>query len=859
MMLDDTIKALRSITFTLTPEKVDYSKYEHFNSMIRNVKSAAKSNQFDQFTDQEIEAIITYSLHLLEIPEDLGGVRLAIPCTKYLLTRAFSQLFSPQSKWNLDSQSIEQPFFNVIDKWNEELERSDLKILGKRPSINRSFPLSFHLSAYEESTMGYEPKANKRSKRKKEFEPFMYIAFGYVFHRKLMAKLNRIPKDSTKGANELAVRNAFEYASDSVRMSQEHVQDDYTRILTDDWQKNYRESEPSRTRTTDITAEEKFRIFDSIMDIRQKPASKSIQVKRRSRDDDPDDGEAPDGGPGESPGKIHKRRDFVHGLKDEHGDENAKYEPDLDYFPDFTIPIVQRAGKKPRAFWHDAPHSRYVSFFWDVHGLNTGHYSFLYEAIEKATYTSVEMNSVTLYLRLLMHTGCDTKMLRDLYHENTDAPADSMELKKVDGRYYLLVPSQVSLAEPPTDSFCRPVSSKVHVPIPDVFQKLIPDKAADGKHVFSYIDKGTRKPRCLKLSQVTAFLNQINRNYAINSKIEGRYQHGLDLKLRNIAYSFFTLYTDYSGLDPIIACHVSGWDHRDRFGPQLHYIHVQHQQLEKAYLETFNQVDYAVRKNRYELFREGVLREKAINPLNKTVKIVPHTTLPGYGSPYIPDEPYVAGLMGTIRYRIVAEKDQVRRHNLYIVYLYLALQFATTLRPHNSPELHWHHYNRRAGYIIIADKESGKCREERILFLPQVIQNLLNRLQDGWRAFSETGRRKLCLSSQHNLAENIFFAINEEGELYPFMLQMIREVFHNIGLEFKLPTNMPRHYTRTRLHDDNIDNAIADILMGHVRAGREVFNILSTTRLSDVAGIYLPVINKMLEDISITDVEYLAQ
>jgi integrase len=225
--------------------------------------------------------------------------------------------------------------------------------------------------------------------------------------------------------------------------------------------------------------------------------------------------------------------------------------------------------------------------------------------------------------------------------------------------------------------------------------------------------------------------------------------------------------------------------------------------------------------------------------------------------------------MSTLRNCIDAEKtNQVKRHNFYVVYTYLALQFATTMRPNNNPELQWFHYNRRAGYIIIADKDSSKYREERTIFIPPVIQSLLNHLQDGWQTFSTTGRRRLCLSSQRDMANNVFFSINEDGELIPFKLQMIRDVYTEIGLEFNLPTNMPRHYTRTRLFNGieriensvaGIDNSVADILMGHVRSGREVFNLLSTTRLSDAANVYLPAINELLDNICISDVEYLVQ
>jgi len=371
-MLIKAIDELRYITITLPTLKIDYSQYDYFNSMVREVKAAAKANQFEQFTEEEIEAIILYSLHILEVPENLDGCRLARPCTMHLLKRAFEQLLENQPRLNLDFQSIENPFFRVINAWNEELEASDRAELDYHPTISRSFPLSFHLKAFDESTKKYEPDAKKRIERKVIFEPYLYEAFGFVFHRKLMSKLNKTNIISTKSSYELAARNAFEYASDSERIREDHDRDNYTRELTDDWQKNYSESDPSRTRETDITTKEKFRIFDNLMDIRRKPASKSIQVKRRSKDDDPDDGEAPDGGPDEQ-SKVRKKRNLILAMCDENKDENSIYDPALDQYPDFTDTPLPRPGKKMRAYWHDSPHSRFVSFFWDVHGLNSGH------------------------------------------------------------------------------------------------------------------------------------------------------------------------------------------------------------------------------------------------------------------------------------------------------------------------------------------------------------------------------------------------------------------------------------------------------------------------------------------------------
>jgi hypothetical protein len=85
------------------------------------------------------------------------------------------------------------------------------------------------------------------------------------------------------------------------------------------------------------------------------------------------------------------------------------------------------------------------------------------------------------------------------------------------------------------------------------------------------------------------------------------------------------------------------------------------------------------------------------------------------------------------------------------------------------------------------------------------------------------------------------------GKLAPFTFDTIVKTFEALGCDFNVPPNMARHYTRTRLWEKGVQNPLAAVMMGHTRAGREIFSISSTMVPRDVRDIVIPKIDEILD------------
>jgi hypothetical protein len=844
MNLPEIITRLRQIARTV-PRNTTYDLNPDVASLLRSVKEKCLDKH--DFSESDIEAIVAFSLDLLDIPADLTGVRIAEPCTRQVIEGIFLDV--PKNAVTTTSEkadifAIRDRFMAVIDAWYHVLRASGLNQLDLWPPIGESLPLSYNLTAFKESKIPYSKERKGQRKKKDEFPPAMYVAFGYFFHKKLRERIMQYRNPATvKNAEELA-RIPFEYASDWARKSTVHVPGDYGDDLKKDWLENYKKAGRNRSKVLSDSVEDKRLAFERFLS--DKPGrSKSIRVRRiMSGSDEPGNDEAPDD---VMLPRTREGRELSY-----RSSESTPYEPPIEVF----LGLQNDSGeqKKTGAWRRDTLHSRFVPHPWELKPLQLHHYAFIYDVIHMETGRSREKNAITLFYRILMHTGIDPEMLLDLIAFGPESSEDTLDLKKIGDRYYLLNPAIVSL-EGSQSPHCSPTAEKIHIPLPAEIGKQVPLTPADGSHIFSYHEENG-SPRLTK-DQVAKFWTTPDSSAGGSKKRKKkRYRNGITVTPKNIAYSFYSLYCGSFGLDPFIACHVSGTDHRLIYGPQLHYVHVSHERLDKDFLETFYKVDHYIRTVQHQYSLAGLIPNKMQKPVKYQKPIVAPTDFAGYGSSVVPDPGFLKDRMNALGDAISNEKDVFRRHNLYVSYTYLALQFATMLRPHDDPNLYWHHFIRRTGTISIADKDSRNHREVRVLRLPERVQTLLIRLQDGRKAF-EGKRQDYCLSRQTTRAEKIFFSVKENGVLAPFSFATILSAFASLNLDFDVPHNMARHFTRTRMHENKISNSMAAAWAGHARTGREVASIASTTTLSELSRACLPCIDAMLDDLGIRELEYL--
>ncbi len=815
-------------------------------SLIRDVKDACRGTH--GFEDEDIHEIVLFILDLLSIPDDLKGARLAKPCTLQMLKDAFDAI--GKSKELSDDQKRDIKAFrggimDIVDAWYGVIRDSSLRELDQWPTTEASLPLFFHLTAYKESKIEYSPKKKRFRKGKDVFLPAMYEAFGFLFHKKLKDRLNQYSNPKTRMNMEELARAPFEFASDSMRTRTDLVPGDYTQDLKEDFLENYEKSGRNRSNEANVTATNKRRSFEWFFSDELQRKSHEFRVRRLlSGGDEPDSADL------ENDNTLPERETHEREVGFSDGNNYVQpFEPPLELF----LGKNKGSDDKKKDVWrNETLHSRFVPFSWELLPLQPHHYAFLYEIIDQEYNKTRENPAITLFYRILMHTGIDPDMLLNLILQGPESTEKTLDLKKIGDRYYILNPAVIRLEGKPSPH-CAPTADKVHIPLPEGIGKHIPSKPPDGLHIFSYrTDNGFA---CLTKDQVINFWTvPVPGEYTKKKKRpKKKYRNGIKLTPKNIAYGFYSLYSGLFRFDPIIACHVSGTDHRELYGPQLHYVHIEHERLEKEYLEAFREVNHYIRTLQYTYFKRGLIIKDPIKPKSK---IAARKDLLGYGSSAVPNLDILKQRMQALGDAVTNEKNNVlRRHNLYVCYTYIALGFATMLRPHDDPELYWHHFNRHVGNITIADKDSRKHREERILRLPERVKSLLIQLQDGREAF-ETERRKYCLSKQQSRAAKIFFEVKENGALAPFTFNTILRSFGSLNLDFNVPENMARHFTRTRMHHE-ISNTYAAIWACHTRTGRETAGIASTTTLSEVASVCLPCIDKLLDDIGIRELEYM--
>jgi hypothetical protein len=859
MTIAEVISALEA--FTIPPPKlINYMTGPDARVVIDEVLDTSdRTSRFGNFNDEAIKSIINYILNMFMTPLNLRGALLLEPCANYMLNRAFEEVIKKHAKSPdaiREINAIRPLFMAVAEQWFHRLRQSDIKYITTTPAIKASLPLSFHVTAFEESTKEYNWKKT-RSDRK--LYPFLYEAFAYSFHLRIMNKLHQPGTDTTKLIYERLPRYAFQYASTHVR-DEPHEPDNYTGRLVKDWITNYhkaQQGEEAKIASTSSTGYAKLwpLFWDRAITIK----ARRYYVRRASAAERIVNVEGPDGTASERKNKAVELSYALQGLEDDEPNVISPYEPPLSEFLNFygSVDRFGDVAKEENAGIPDGSadfiQSHNISTFWDFTALNLHHYAFLYEAIEKARNDkSQEAGAIVLYFLILIHTGIEPRFLQDLMVLGKNSTDESLDLTQIGGQYYILIPSIMRLKSVPSHADTYPTAKKVHIPVPPAIAKLIPAHPADNKFVFSF--KAKEGVTRLSNDQILPFLQNINDAYGLTTN---NCQHGLNITLESIAVSFYSLYCDFFGFDPYMACYISQRDHKKRYGAKLHYVHIPHQMLEQEYLKAFDEIDFRIRENLYNSMKRGTVRWNRVKKPQKGISPVSSNVLAGYGSPFIPRLPYVRERIEKLRDAVIKKKDHIKRHNLYIVYLYLGLQFATTLRPHNNPQLYWLQYNRDAGVILIFDKQSGKYNEHRILVLPRRIRSLLKSMQDAWPKMHDYIMVNHCMSYQHDKIKQIFFHIGSDGVLVDFTNNSICDAFNSLGLDFTDPMNMPRQYTRNYFYHNNISHQVADILMGHQSEGREVFNLASTTSLARAAAVYLPVLDRMLDEIGFTEVEYL--
>lgn len=208
-------------------------------------------------------------------------------------------------------------------------------------------------------------------------------------------------------------------------------------------------------------------------------------------------------------------------------------------------------------------------------------------------------------------------------------------------------------------------------------------------------------------------------------------------------------------------------------------------------------------------------------------------------------------------------REHIAYHNLFTLYAYLVVEFATVVRPRVSPPLTGRTVDTKSRLAIIADKDSS-FSEERLAVLPSKafilihdikevanpsIINLLN--QKSW----------IDVHALENLNAPIFFVIDPETKsirgLGPSSIAQVLAHYPHLQMQWPFPPNVHRHFIRSWLFNRvRLAFDALNYLMGHKHFGSEPYHSYASTNTESLHAILSEQLDHALSTLGITPIRF---
>lgn len=545
------------------------------------------------------------------------------------------------------------------------------------------------------------------------------------------------------------------------------------------------------------------------------------------------------------------------GLPGDEDDTDEGLDMDLYYDDrlDAEAKVVPRVPSLSRAFC-DAIHMRYYEFPWDSKYPSIYHHSILLRAIEDSwSNASEKKRAVMVHVLIMMQTGISPEMLFQVgVTTGTEGPKSFNEfpilLQKIGNLFYIYKTAPVTYStEFYSGGIFRPISSIIRVPLSPTTSAYISDSGLNtSKPGFFFSLKEPYNATVVNFDALKKYLKPINEQY------------GLNLSAYNISLSFFHIYHARFGLDAIKACYISGQHYR-KFSSQLHYVHLSPQELEAEYLQISENVEASIRKNIAMLIKLKKIPDYAnretIPSMTDTQPCCSNKVTHGYGSPFVP---FTEGLTSYLeKLKITIEKlewsEIIERHNLFMIYTYLCMQYSFAYRPRNKVPFEFDKFA-EGHYVVINDKQSSTYNELRVLPSTDILQQLAGNVRMGFEKVKRYILRKKGGEISQLYPKSFFFFLTQKGGYKEFSLKELRSCLVLAGLEYPFDMKTPRHFVRTYLYEKGFCNDLADAFLGHTHTAKEPLGVSSSLMYSGFTLQTLGAINNMLKEIGITTIPY---
>jgi len=203
------------------------------------------------------------------------------------------------------------------------------------------------------------------------------------------------------------------------------------------------------------------------------------------------------------------------------------------------------------------------------------------------------------------------------------------------------------------------------------------------------------------------------------------------------------------------------------------------------------------------------------------------------GSPFVPRlervHRYVTDLISRLEGLKPADlRAWIGAHNLYTVYVYLTLLWATAVRPCRDPLITRESLRGPPGWIIVADKDNRDYWERRPVPACGLVWDLLGELERGTESFCR------WLGSQgHPVAvdDQALFVIIRGGEGKALTPEHARGVLEAEGLTYRWKFNAARHAWVSMWLAMERPLTRIEAFLGHVHTGQEPWGPFSLASL----------------------------
>jgi hypothetical protein len=188
-----------------------------------------------------------------------------------------------------------------------------------------------------------------------------------------------------------------------------------------------------------------------------------------------------------------------------------------------------------------------------------------------------------------------------------------------------------------------------------------------------------------------------------------------------------------------------------------------------------------------------------------------------------------------------------RGHNVYTVYVYLSLLWATAMRPRRDPLVDRAALRGR-GWLIVEDKHNRRYRESRPVPVADAVWPMLGALDHAGQAL----RRRLGPEGRlATLGAGVLFFVIRGGEPRDLTPALLREVLRDEGLPYEWKLNAQRHFWISRWIERAQPLAPIEPFLGHVHDGLEPWGPYSLAELRQQGEAFRHLASTILDEIGI--------